>query len=63
MQLNVDEKKAANAASEAVGSYLERLGKTDLATMTEAEWLGFIQHTYACVCTEVGRIWEKEVPF
>ena len=25
------------------GDYLDRLGKTDLATMDEAEWLGFIE--------------------
>lgn len=63
MNLNVDEKKAINTASPAVGEYLERIGKTDLATMTEAEWIGFIGHAYQCVCKEVHAIWEREVPF
>lgn len=63
MNLNVDEKKAVNAASANVGEYLERIGKTDLAQMTEAEWLGFIGHAYACVCAEVHEIWKREVPF
>lgn len=63
MKLNIDEMKAANAASEEVGGYLERIGKTDLSEMSEAEWLGFIQHAYACVCGQVYKIWENEVPF
>ena len=62
MQLSVDERTAVHAASEAVGAYLERIGKTDLVTMTEAEWLGFIAHTYGCVADEVRQIWAN-VPF
>lgn len=63
MSLNVDEKKAVRAVSNEVGEYLDRIGKTDLATMTEAEWLGFIEHAYDRVCTHVRKIWETEVPF
>lgn len=62
-QLNVDEKRAVGSASEEVGAYLDRIGKTDLATMTEAEWLGFIAHAYGTVSAEVSKIWENEVPF
>ena len=62
MQLSVDEKRAVASASETVGSYLENIGKTDLATMTEAEWLGFIAHAYGCVTDEVRKIW-ADVPF
>lgn len=61
--LNVDEKRAVSAASEEVGSYLEQIGKTDLATMTEEEWLGFVAHAYGSVSAEVRKIWENEVPF
>ena len=61
--LNETEKQAAAAASEAVGAYLERIGKTDLATMTEAEWLGFVGHAYGCVGEAVKAIWEKDCPF
>lgn len=63
MELNVDEKRAVRAASAEVGEYLEHIGKTDLAAMTEEEWLGFIAHTYYNVCLKVGAIWEEEVPF
>jgi hypothetical protein len=62
-QLNVDEKRAVNSASPEVGAYLDQIGKTDLATMTETEWLGFIAHAYGTVSAEVRKIWENEVPF
>ena len=61
--LNPDELEAANAASERVGEYLEQIGKTDLASMTPDEWVGFIAHTYASVCDEVRNIWARDVPF
>lgn len=61
--LTVDERRAVENASAATGEYLDRLGKTDLATMTEAEWLGFIAHAYGCVRNEIAEIWEKDVPF
>lgn len=61
--LTVDERKAVQQASEATGEYLERLGKTDLAEMTEAEWLGFIGHAYTCVRREIAEIWETDCPF
>jgi len=58
-----DEKRAIDAASPAIGEYLEGIGKTDLATMTEGEWMGFLAHAYSCVCDEVAKIHENEVPF
>lgn len=63
MELNVDEKRAARESSEAVGGYLERIGKTDLATMTEPEWIGFIEHAYGVVCERVHQQWAQDVPF
>jgi hypothetical protein len=63
MELNVDERRAVGEVSAEVGSYLDRLGKTDLATMTEQEWLGFIGHAYACVCAKVHEQWARDVPF
>lgn len=63
MQLNVDEMRAVSTASSAIGEWLDALGKTDLAQMTEGEWLGFLTHVYASVCAEVRKIWENEVPF
>lgn len=61
--MNPDERQAAIAASPHAGEYLDKLGKTDLATMTEAEWLGFIGHVYRCVRHQVAEIWERDVPF
>ena len=63
MELNPDEKRAVQDASAEVGEYLERIGKTDLAAMTEAEWLGFIAHTYYNVCLKVRDIWARDCPF
>lgn len=63
MQLNVDEKRAVNTASPVIGEWLDALGKTDLAQMTEGEWLSFLAHVYASVCAEVRKVWENEVPF
>lgn len=63
MQINVDERRAVAAASPAIGAWLEQVGKTDLATMSEAEWLGFLGHVYGSICAETRKIWENEVPF
>lgn len=63
MQLNVDEKRAVNTASPVIGEWLDALGKTDLAQMTEGEWLSFLAYVYASVCAEVRKVWENEVPF
>jgi hypothetical protein len=37
-----DERMQAANASPKIGEYLERLGKTDVATFTYDEWLEFI---------------------
>ena len=62
MQLNIEERKAVEAASANVGGYLESIGKTDLAEMTEGEWLGFLAHAYTEICAEVRSLW-SEAPF
>jgi hypothetical protein len=38
-----DELDAIEAASDPAGEYLESIGKTDLATMTEEEWFRFLE--------------------
>lgn len=63
MKIMVDELKAVHAVSEEVGAYLERIGKTDLAAMTEAEWIGFIGHAYVCVSRKVADQWANDIPF
>lgn len=58
------EAEAIMAASEAVGTHLENLGKTDFATFTEEEWLDFLAATYSAIGSEVrARIASGEAPF
>lgn len=63
MEFSDQEYRAVQAASEKVGSFLERIGKTDLQAMTLEEWLDFIAHAYGCVATEVRALWDQECPF
>lgn len=64
MDLAPVEANAIMAASEAVGSHLEKLGKTDMATMTEEEWLDFLAAAYSAINSQVReRIASGEVPF
>ena len=63
MKANIDEQRAITAASPAIGAFLEDLGKSDLAVLTQQEWLAFLTHAYVTVCAEVSKIWENEVPF
>lgn len=64
MDLAPIEADAIMAASESVGAHLEMLGKTDMATMTEEEWLDFLAATYSSITAEVrDRLASGEVPF
>lgn len=64
MDLAPVEADAIMAASEAVGAHLETLGKTDMATMTEEEWLDFLAAAYSAITGEVReRLATGEVPF
>ena len=64
MELAPVEADAIMAASEAVGAHLEKLGKTDMATMTEEEWLDFLAAAYAAITGEVrARLASGDVPF
>jgi hypothetical protein len=38
-----DEIEAIQAASQPAGEYLESIGKTDLATLDESEWLTLLE--------------------
>jgi heme oxygenase len=42
---NQHEMKALAAASQASGSFVEQLGKTDLSAWSEQEWVSFIDTT------------------
>lgn len=64
MELAPVEAEAIMAASEAVGTHLENLGKTDFATFTEEEWLDFLAATYSAISDEVRtRVASGEAPF
>lgn len=40
---NEQEAVAMRAAGEAAGQYIEAVGRTDMATWSEADWRGFIE--------------------
>lgn len=63
MTLNQTEEAALYKSSEAIGGYLENISKTDLADMTEMEWLGFIAHAYAVMAREMQLIVDTDCPF
>jgi archaellum component FlaD/FlaE len=63
MTLNQTEQAALYASSEAIGGYLESIGKTDMSDMTEMEWLGFIAHAYNIMSNEIRIIVDSDVPF
>lgn len=50
-------------ASPAIGEYLEKLGKTDMATMTEEEWLDFLAFAHSAICEAKAVRYGDEVPF
>ena len=50
-------------ASPKIGEYLESLGKTDMATMTEEEWLDFLAFAHSAICEAKAIRYGDEVPF
>lgn len=61
--LNPTEREAITNKSEAIGAFLENLGKSDLATLTEREWLDFLGHAFTLIANETSRIVGEECPF
>lgn len=54
--------EAIQAASEPAGEYLESIGKTDLATMTEEEWLTLLEVVVTAFSDKMAALAE-EPPF
>ena len=60
-----NEKQAMQNAGNMGGEYLDSIGKTDLASLTQAEWTCFVE----CVCTGYTdamrklRAMDDEIPF
>lgn len=62
-KLNADETKAALVGGQAAGSYLDQIGKTDLAKMTATEWETFCGELFRGACAELKRLADDEIPF
>lgn len=63
-QLNHFEKKALDAASDKAGTFLEGVGKTDLATMTAEEWRELLATVFVSAAAEIQRLTDEDaVPF
>lgn len=57
------EKTAIEAGGAAGGAYLESIGKTDLATLTAAEWATFCAALFEATCADLRRQADDWVPF
>lgn len=64
-ELTIDEGRAIMAASERCGTFLEDISTTDMASMTEEQWLDFLAHCYTTICEAVAHEIEMmaDVPF
>jgi hypothetical protein len=58
-----DETKAAVVGGNAGGEYLDRIGKTDLAALTEVEWQTFCGKIFHGACDELKRQADDRIPF
>jgi hypothetical protein len=61
--LQVSEKLALRAGGEAAGTYLERIGKTDLAKLTLTEWETFCATLFGATCDAMRKAADDEIPF
>jgi hypothetical protein len=61
--MNEAEIKAMYAASTQAGQYLETLGKTDMATFTEDEWLSMIDAAVTGFCDAMRKSVAESAPF
>lgn len=59
MDLKNYEYQAVMKASPEIGEHLEAIGKTDMATMSEEEWLDFLAEVYRITCEKVS----EAIPF
>ncbi|MEM1346642.1 MAG: DUF6511 domain-containing protein [Pseudomonadota bacterium] len=61
--LTHDEARALKAGGDQAGAYLDRLGKTDLATLTPEEWHEFCRLLYVGTCDDLALQAQESVPF
>ena len=63
-KLNHYETPAIDAASDAAGEYLERIGKSDLATMSQDEWRELLKTVFVRSTATIQRLTDEgAVPF
>lgn len=58
-----DEADAVATGGQAAGDYLDRIGKTDLATLTRDEWHEFCKIMFETACEHLRSQAEEWVPF
>lgn len=58
-----NEEAAVREGGAAAGSYLESIGKTDLARLTEAEWRAFCATLFGATCEAMRKAADDEIPF
>lgn len=63
IELTKDEAAAAVAGGKAAGAFLEKLGKTDLATMSKAEWEKFCSTLVSGAFSDLQRQADETIPF
>lgn len=61
--LRPNERKAVQTAGNAAGAYLERIGKFDLRTLTEEEWITFCGTVFSEACAALKTQADDEIPF
>lgn len=62
-QLDEYEARALAGGGDAGGEYLDSIGKTDLATMTEQEWLTFLGKVLVGYGDSMQEIVSREIPY
>lgn len=61
--LEHNEKQACLKGGEAAGAYLESIGKTDLATLSPAQWATFCETVFFETCADLRRQADDAIPF
>jgi len=58
-----DERQAALIGGNSGGEYLDKIGKTDLASLTPKEWEEFCTLIFTGACSELKRQADDEIPW
>ncbi len=55
--------EAIQAASGPAGEYLDTIGKTDLAALSETEWMSFLECVITTALDKLAEISAADIPF